>query len=130
MANTKSSKKRIENIARNTLRNKKYSVNLKTLLKKYFLLLETYRNEPNLVNLEFILKIISIIESKLDKAAKKHVLSKNKVSRKKVFFNKIQTYFLLLERYKNQPNLLNLETTLHSLYRIYDKNIQILKINF
>jgi len=130
MANTKSSKKRILNITRNTLQNKKYYINVKTYIKKYFLSLETYKNEPNLLNLEFILKIISFLESKFDKAAKIHVLSKNKVSRKKAFFNSIQTYFLSLEVYKNEPNLLHLESTLKSLYRIYDKNIKVLKVNF
>jgi ribosomal protein S20 len=130
MANSKSSKKRILNITRNTIQNKKYYKNVKTFIKKYFLSLETYRKEPNLSNLEFMLKIISFIESKLDKAAKINVLSKNKVSRKKAFFNNIQTYFLSLEIYKNEPNLLHLETTLKNLYRIYDKHIKLLKINF
>lgn len=121
MANKKSSIKRIDVIKRNTLRNQQYYSNVKTFIKKYFLSLEKYKNIPNTSNLEIALKNLSFIESKMDKATKVNVLSKNMVARKKSSLSFIKKYFLSLEKYKNVPNTSNLEIALKNLSLIYHK---------
>jgi|TARA_B110000977_G_C10963863_1_gene449647 small subunit ribosomal protein S20 len=95
MANIKSAIKRINVSKRNTLRNKQYKSNVKTFTKKYLLALDTYKNEPNEINLESVLKNLNTVYSKLDKATKAKVLHKNTAARKKsalkTAFNSVKT---------------------------------------
>jgi small subunit ribosomal protein S20 len=83
MANIKSAVKRIDVAKRNNLRNKHYSSTVKTFTKKYLMALNTYKNEPNDLNSELVLKNLNMVYSKLDKATKANVLHKNTAARKK-----------------------------------------------
>ena len=83
MANIKSAVKRINVTKRNNLRNKQYKSNIKTFTKKYLVALNTYKSEPNDLNLEVAIKNLNIVYSKLDKATKANVLNKNTAARKK-----------------------------------------------
>lgn len=83
MANIKSAIKRIDTTERNNLRNKRYKTNVKTFTKKYLMALNIYKQEPNDVNLELVIKNLNLAYSKLDKATKANVLHKNTAARKK-----------------------------------------------
>ncbi len=83
MANSKSAIKRIRTAERNRLRNKAYKSAIKTLMKKYFSAVDTYKAEPTPDNMELAQKAMSLAYSKIDKAVKSNVLHKNNGARKK-----------------------------------------------
>lgn len=75
MANIKSAKKRIKVIQAKTLQNKMVKTNLRTVLKKANLALET--------NAENRAEAVRLAIKKIDQAAAKGVLHKNTAARKK-----------------------------------------------
>ena len=83
MANSKSAIKRIRTAERNRLRNKAYKSAIRTLIKKYFSAVDTYKAEPTPDNMELAQKAMSVAYSKIDKAVKTNVLHKNNGARKK-----------------------------------------------
>ncbi|MEB3190157.1 MAG: 30S ribosomal protein S20 [Snowella sp.] len=83
MANTKSALKRIEISERNRLRNKSYKSAIRTLMKKTFLAVDSYKASPNEEALEQVQKNLSSAYSKIDKAVKRNVLHGNNGARKK-----------------------------------------------
>ena len=83
MANTKSSKKRIEINKRNRLRNKYYKTSVRTLIKLFFTNLEVYKESQNIEDKKKLQEILSSIYSIMDKGTKKNIFHKNTASRKK-----------------------------------------------
>jgi len=83
MANIKSAKKRIELTLRNKIQNRVYKSLIKNSTKKYYSLIEEYKEKPNKEILELIKKISNKAYSCIDKALKKGVIHKNTASRKK-----------------------------------------------
>jgi small subunit ribosomal protein S20 len=83
VANIKSAQKRIELNKRNKIQNRVYKSLIKTSTKKYFLLIEEYKQNPNEELLKVITKIFNKTYSNIDKALKKKVIHKNTASRKK-----------------------------------------------
>ena len=83
MANIKSAKKRIELNLRNKIQNRIYKSLIKNSIKKYFSLIEEYKENPNKELLELIKQISNKVYSCIDKALKKKVIHKNTASRKK-----------------------------------------------
>ena len=83
MANIKSALKRIQIAERNRLRNKSYKSAVKTLMKKYFLAVEEYKNNPNTENMAMVQQVMAAAYSKIDKAVKRHALHRNNGARKK-----------------------------------------------
>ena len=83
MANIKSSIRRIKVTERNTLQNKKYLSNIKTSTKKYLVILDKYKNQPDELTLKLVLQQLDLVYSKIDKATKAKVLHRNTASRKK-----------------------------------------------
>lgn len=75
MPNIASAKKRVRVIKKKTLRNKMVKSNLKTVLKKTFSSIENKASEASQA-LQFAMK-------KLDKAAAKGIIHKNKAANKK-----------------------------------------------
>ena len=82
MANIKSAKKRIELNLRNKIQNRIYKSLIKNSTKKYFSLIEEYKENPNKELLELIKKFSNKVYSCIDKALKKKVIHKNTASRK------------------------------------------------
>nr|YP_009369938.1 30S ribosomal protein S20 [Boldia erythrosiphon]ARO90626.1 30S ribosomal protein S20 [Boldia erythrosiphon] len=78
--------KRIKVTQRNRLRNKIYKSSIKTLTKKLLLYINTNENN-HMTNLQ-----LSIVYSKIDKAVKRGILSKNNASRKKSWLAKQLKY--------------------------------------
>ena len=77
MANTKSAKKRIQVAERNRLQNKSYKSALKTLIKRCFSELASYKKDSTeelKINLQ---KTFNTAFSKIDKAVKRGVLHRN-----------------------------------------------------
>jgi small subunit ribosomal protein S20 len=83
MANTKSAEKRIQINKRNRLRNKYYKTSVRTLIKRFFEDLESYKLSQNLEEKEKLKKILSLVYSLLDKGTKKNIFHKNAAARKK-----------------------------------------------
>ena len=83
MANTKSSKKRIDINKRNRLRNKYYKTSVRTLIKLFFKNLEVYKISKNLDDKTKVQEILKSIYSMMDKGTKKNIFHKNKAARKK-----------------------------------------------
>lgn len=83
MANTKSALKRVQVAERNRLRNKTYKSAVKTLIKRYFVAVETYAANPNSEALQEAQNRMSVAYSKIDKAVKHGVLHANNGARKK-----------------------------------------------
>ncbi|MGJ5674980.1 MAG: 30S ribosomal protein S20 [Nostochopsis sp.] len=83
MANTKSALKRAKIAERNRLRNKSYKSAVKTLMKKYFVAVETYAANPTPESKEEIQTRMSEAYSKIDKAVKRGILHPNNGARKK-----------------------------------------------
>jgi len=83
MANTKSSRKRIDINKRNRLQNKYYKTSVRTLIKLFFKNLEVYKISKNLEDKKKVDEILSSVYSMLDKGAKKNIFHKNMVARKK-----------------------------------------------
>ena len=73
MANTKSSKKRIDINKRNRLQNKYYKSSLRTLIKIFFKNLDIYRTSKNLEDKKKVHEILSLIYSIVDKGTKKNI---------------------------------------------------------
>jgi small subunit ribosomal protein S20 len=79
VANTKSSRKRIEINERNRLRNKSYKSTIRTIYKKSIVAIQNL-NEENRGTVD---KLISLTYSKIDKAIQKGVMHSNAGSSKK-----------------------------------------------
>jgi small subunit ribosomal protein S20 len=83
VANTKSALKRAEIAERNRLRNKAYKSAVKTLMKKYISVVETYAANPTPELKQEAQVRLSEAYSKIDKAVKRGVLHPNTGARKK-----------------------------------------------
>ena len=83
MANIKSAIKRIDINERQRQANKVYRSNIKTFIKRYFLSLERYSQNPSEATLSEVFTSLSQVYSKIDKAMKKNILHKNSAARKK-----------------------------------------------
>ena len=83
MANTKSSKKRIDINKRNRLRNKYYKTSVRTLIKLFFKNLEIYKLSKNLDDKKKVKEILDLVYSIMDKGTKKNIFHKNTAARKK-----------------------------------------------
>jgi small subunit ribosomal protein S20 len=83
MANTKSSKKRIETAQRNRLRNRFYKSSVRTLIKVFLKDLDTYKSSQNIEDKEKAQKVLNSIYSLIDKGTKKNVFHKNTAANKK-----------------------------------------------
>lgn len=83
MANNKSAEKRIQITERNRLRNRLYKSSVRTLIKKFFHDLESYKKTKTSEEKEKLQKILSSVFSLIDKGTKKNVFHKNFASRKK-----------------------------------------------
>ncbi len=83
MANNKSALKRIKIAERNRLRNKAYKSAVRTLMKKYFQVVDDYSANPTPEQMEQVKQAMSAAYSKIDKAVKRKVLHNNNGSRKK-----------------------------------------------
>ena len=83
MANIKSAIKKVRVSQRNYKINRLYKSTIKTIIKKYNLLLKTYRLNSEESKMKEIKTTLSLIYSKIDKAVKKNVFHKNKGARKK-----------------------------------------------
>ena len=83
MANNKSAEKRIEINKRNRLRNRYYKTSVRTLVKLFFINLESYKISQNPQDKEKLNKNLSSVYSFLDKGTKKNIFHKNAAARKK-----------------------------------------------
>lgn len=83
MANIKSAKKRIQIAERNRLQNKSYQSAVKTLMKKYFAVVDEYANNPSTEKEQQVQQAMSAAYSKIDKAVKVKALHQNNGARKK-----------------------------------------------
>nr|WP_228014580.1 30S ribosomal protein S20 [Fortiea sp. LEGE XX443] len=83
VANTKSALKRAKIAERNRLRNKTYKSAVKTLMKKYFSVVETYATNPTPELKQEVEVRLSEAYSKIDKAVKCGILHANTGARKK-----------------------------------------------
>lgn len=85
MAKNASVLKSISVANRNRQRNKIYKSTIKSLTKKFLTNLSQINPTSDLTDLNLL---VSILYSKIDKAAKKGVLHKNAAARKKAFLSK------------------------------------------
>lgn len=83
MANSKSAKKRILINERNRLQNRYYKASVRTLIRGFFRVLESYKVSNDSTEKEELEKILSSIYSLLDKGTKKHVFHRNAAARQK-----------------------------------------------
>ena len=83
MANSKSSKKRIDINRRNRLRNKYYKTSVRTLIKLFFKNLEIYTISKNLEDKTKVQETLNLVYSMMDKGTKKNIFHKNKTARTK-----------------------------------------------
>ena len=83
MANSKSAEKRIRISERNRRQNKYYKTSVRTLTKKFFKKLESYKTVDTSVTKEDLEKLRNLLYSLLDKGTKKRVFHKNTVARQK-----------------------------------------------
>jgi len=90
VAKSNSAKKRIIVNERNRLLNRSYKSNIKTIIKRYFALVDSYNkfeNENSKQSREEILNQLFEVYNKaysiIDKANKKNIIQKNKAARKK-----------------------------------------------
>jgi small subunit ribosomal protein S20 len=83
MANNKSAVKRIRTSERKRVENAPYKSLVKTFIKKYFKVLETYELNPTEDNFTIVKTFLSLAYSKIDKAKKKNILHQNNAYRKK-----------------------------------------------
>jgi small subunit ribosomal protein S20 len=90
MTNSKSAAKRVEVNERNRLRNRFYKSSVRTLIKAFFKDLEVYKISKNPEDREKLKRILSSVESLIDKGTKKNIFHKNAAARKKA---KLTTYF-------------------------------------
>ena len=92
MANSKSAQKRIEINKRNRLRNKYYKTSVRTLIKLFFINLETYKTSKNVDDKTKAQELLSSVYSIMDKGTKKNIFPKNTAARKKA---KLASYLKL-----------------------------------
>lgn len=90
MTNSKSAEKRVEINERNRLRNRFYKSSVRTLIKVFFKDLEIYKISKNPEDKEKLKKILSSVDSLIDKGTKKNIFHKNAAARKKA---KLASYF-------------------------------------
>ncbi|CCH65381.1 SSU ribosomal protein S20p [Richelia intracellularis HM01] len=83
VANSKSALKRIQIADRNRLHNKNYKSAVRTLIKKCFIAVSDYTENPTLESKQKVLDQMSKTYSKIDKAVKRGVLHINNGARKK-----------------------------------------------
>jgi small subunit ribosomal protein S20 len=83
MANTKSAEKRIKINKRNRLRNKYYKTSVRTLIKLFFINLESYKTSQNMEDKKKLKEILNSVYSLMDKGTKKKIFHKNTAARKK-----------------------------------------------
>lgn len=83
MTNNKSAAKRVLINERNRLNNNRYRSLVKTFTKKYLQSLEAYKLDPTEENKENLTLLLNLAYSKIDKAKKKNVLTKNTAARRK-----------------------------------------------
>ena len=83
MANNKSAKKRIEINKRNRLRNKYYKTSVRTLIKLFFVNLETYKASQNGDDKKKVQELLNSVYSIMDKGTKKNIFPRNTAARKK-----------------------------------------------
>lgn len=83
MGNNKSAIKRIRTSERKRVENAPYKSMIKTFIKKYFKVLESYEVSPTEENYTIVKTFLSLAYSKIDKAKKKKILHKNNAARKK-----------------------------------------------
>ena len=77
MANTKSSKKRVQIAERNRLENKSYKSAMRTLMKRCFAACSDYAAKPDEQAKAGLQNSINLAFSKIDKAVKRGVLHRN-----------------------------------------------------
>jgi small subunit ribosomal protein S20 len=92
MANNKSAKKRIEINKRNRLRNKYYKTSVRTLIKLFFVNLQTYKASQSVDDKKKVQELLSSVYSIMDKGTKKSVFPRNTAARKKA---KLASYLKL-----------------------------------
>ncbi|MGK7920541.1 MAG: 30S ribosomal protein S20 [Trichodesmium sp.] len=112
MANIKSAIKRIQVAERNRLRNKSYKSAVRTLMKKYFIAVESYAANPTDELKQEIEQRMSKAYSKIDKAVKRGVFHKNNGSRKKARL--VRFYKRHLTANSEQPNSTVTDTSVAS----------------
>ncbi len=83
MANIKSAIKRVQIAERNRLRNKSYRSAVRTLMKRYFMALESYAENPTPEAKQEVEQRIALAYSKIDKAVKRGIYQTNAGARKK-----------------------------------------------
>lgn len=83
MANLKSSKKRVLVSIRNAAVNRVYKTTIKNLLKRYRQVIKLYLNDQSTEKFDDLKKLVNILYSRIDKAAKKDVFHLNKSARQK-----------------------------------------------
>nr|YP_010443490.1 ribosomal protein S20 [Gonyostomum semen]UTE94377.1 ribosomal protein S20 [Gonyostomum semen] len=83
MTNIKSAQKRVQISEKKRIQNRKYKSLIKTYTKKYFVLIEEYKNNPTQELLKLVQETSNKTYSSIDKAQKKNVLHKNTAARKK-----------------------------------------------
>ena len=83
MGNNKSAIKRIRTSERKRVENAPYKSMIKTFIKKYFKVLESYEVSPTEENYTIVKTFLSLAYSKIDKAKKKKILHQNNAARKK-----------------------------------------------
>lgn len=83
MTNSKSASKRLKINERNRINNSQYKSLVKTFTKKYLQSLENYKLNPTEENKESLLLLLNLAYSKIDKAKKKNILTKNTAARRK-----------------------------------------------
>jgi len=70
-------------VKKKRIQNRKYKSLIKTYTKKYFVLIEEYKNNPTQELLKLVQETVNKTYSSIDKAQKKNVLHKNTAARKK-----------------------------------------------
>lgn len=84
MSKNLSAIKRVQISLRNNLRNKNYKSSMKTIMRKTLLQI----NNTKVVHSNQVSLLVSQVYSRIDKAVKKGVISKNSAARKKSVFAK------------------------------------------
>lgn len=83
MANNQSAQKRIKIAKRNRLKNRFYLSSVRTLIKRFYNLLEFYRISQNSKDKDTIQELLNSVYSLIDKGTKKHIFHRNTAARKK-----------------------------------------------
>ncbi len=83
MTNNKSAKKRVKINNRNRIQNNNYKRLIKNFIKKILQSLKVYPLKPTDEKKIFLLNLLDITYSKIDKAKNKNIISKNAAAHKK-----------------------------------------------